>query len=56
MTIFSATDSSKLNSSKGRNEHKYVKRYELKKKVFTIDSQNGKEAIGMQLTFILKLS
>ena len=43
-----------FNPYKDENVHSYATTKELKKKAFTINSQNLKQAIGIQVTFILE--
>ena len=54
MTISSATDLSILKSCYDGNMHTYVKTWELKQKPFTVNSENIKQAIAIQVTFILE--
>ena len=44
----------KLNTCQDGNVHTHAKTYELKKKKFTLNSQNIKQVIGIQGTFILE--
>ena len=55
MTIFSASETSISSSCQDANVHMYATTYELKKKAFTTNSQNLKQAIGMQMILIFQV-
>ena len=55
MTIFSASETSISSSCQDANVHMYATTYELKKKAFATNSQNVKQAVGMQMILIFQV-
>ena len=51
---FLSANVSFFNHCLDRNVHRYATTLELKKKVCALNSQNIKQAIGIQVTFILE--
>ena len=54
-TVFIANYASILIPCQDRAVHAYVTTEELKRKEFTLKSENMKEAIGIQVTFTLEI-
>ena len=56
VTTFLPTYRFTLNLCQDSNVHRYAVIQELKEKAFAINSQNIKQQIGIQVTFILKIN